>query len=128
MALGGAWVRSSLGSNYIIFEGRTADADDDTMVLGLDGDGGADVGFTLPANWPTVGAADGVPVTDANLHLRTSVRVIPLTDPAVGVGGAVAFSVEQSSAPFQKTVRMGATPAVAVTMRVEVQYVHSSIR
>jgi len=130
MALAGAWVRTVLGANYVVFEGRTFAADGDTAVLGLDGDAGADTGLTLPAGWPTVGQADetvGV-VSDVDLHSRTKVLVVPLTDPSVGVGGSCSFGVIPGSAPFQKTIHLGATPAVAITARVEVQYINSMIR
>jgi hypothetical protein len=108
----------------VLFTGRTANADNDTMVLGLDGDLGADTGFTMPSNWPFT----GVVVSDANLHIRAQVIVTPLTDNGVaGAGAGVGFSVEEASAPWEKTIRMNGTPNAAVTLSVLVWYPHTML-
>jgi hypothetical protein len=95
------------------------------MALGENGDLTADTGFTMPANWPTTGE---VAPTDAQLHQRVRVRVVCLTDCGVGAGAAVAFSIEEASAPWQKVIRMNGLPSAAVTLRVEVEYIHSLVR
>lgn len=128
MALGGAWVRTILGPNIVVFEGRTASADNDAMVLGLDGDAGADAGFTMPAGWPNgVGQSDLVAgvIADAVRHARTRVTVSSIVATGVAPCG---FSVEPLNAPWEKVIRLNGTPTAAATLRVEVEYIHSLVR
>lgn len=126
MALGGAWVRTQVGVNTIEFVGRTASADADAMILGLNGDGAADVGFTLPAGFPT--STTEVP-TVAERHQRTTVQVIAQTDNGLAAGGAgVGVHIVDGLAPWQKTIVQNGTPNAAVTYKVVVRYLHSAIR
>lgn len=126
MALGGAWVRTQVGPNTIEFVGRTASADADVMVLGLNGDGAADAGFTLPAGFPV--STTEVP-TVAERHQRTLVDVTFQSDSGLAAGGAsVGVDIVDGLAPWQKTIRMNGTPNAAVTFKVVVRYLHSAIR
>jgi hypothetical protein len=123
MALGGAWVITSLGGNFVIFQGRTMSADNDSEILGLNGDATAD--FNLPASFPVTSET----LTDAQRHLRIRLRIVPLSDCGLAAAGAsVGFSIEQGSAPWQNTIRMNGTPNAAVTLRLEVELIHSMIR
>mgnify|MGYP001586054640 CR=1 FL=1 len=127
MALGGAWVRTQVGVNTIQFVGRTASADADAMILGLDGDVGADTGFTTPAGFPV--STTETPLSDADRHLRTTVEVIAQTDNGLAAGGAgVGIHIVDGSAPWRKTIAMNGTPNAAVTFKVVVRYLHSAIR
>lgn len=126
MALAGAWVRTDLGGHCSVFTGRTFGADDDTAALGLNGDAGADAGFTMPAGWPT-GTTETAP-TDAQRHLRTRVTCNPITDPEGAAGVEPNFSVEEGSAPWQKIFRLTGTPTVAVGVRIFVEWIHSAVR
>lgn len=129
MALGGAWVRTQVGANTIQFVGRSASADADVMVLGLDGDGGADQGpaiFTLPAGFP---ASTTEVLTDATRHERTLVTVTFQTDSGLAAAGAsVGTDIVDGSGPWRKTIRMNGTPNAAVVFKVVIQYLHSAIR
>jgi len=124
MALGAAWTRTQLATNMVLFTGRTASADNDAMILGLNGDGGADTGFTLPANWPFTG---GAAPSDAELHARVIVTVNSMTDNGVGAGAPSGFSIEESSAPWRKTIRQNGTPTAPSTLRVLVWYPHTMV-
>lgn len=130
--LGGAWVRTQIGPNMVVFEGRTFGADLDAAVLGLDGDPGADAGFTTPAGWPNgVGPSDLVlGVLPAALRdIRTTVTVQPISDSLVAKGTAgCTFDVVAGLAPWQKTITIHGTPVAPVNVRVEVQYHHSGTR
>jgi len=124
MALGGAWVRTQLAKNLVTFVGRTFALDDDAAVLGLNGDPAADANFTLPANWPFTGEAAP---SDAELHTRVLVLVTPISDNGVAGGAPSGFSIEEASAPWEKTIRQNGTPSAAVTLRVFVWYPHTMV-
>jgi len=128
MALGGAWVRTVLGQNMVVFEGRTFGANDDTAVLGLDGDAGSDTGFQMPAGFPKT---HELPVpTDAVRHRLTRVKVLAVTSGLITGPplNSVGFSIEPTSAPWRKTIRMSGGPDAPVALRVEVEYPHTMIR
>jgi len=126
MALGGAWVRTVMGQNIVVFEGRTFAINNDAAILGLDGDAGSDTGFQMPAGFPKTHELPAL--TDALRHTRTRVSIIPQTSGVVAAGGSVGFSVEPGSAPWRKTIRINGTPTTAVALRVEVEYPHTMIR
>ena len=126
MALGGAWVRTQVGPNTIEFVGRTFGADADVAVLGLNGDGAADAGFTLPAGFPV--STTEVP-TVAERHLRSLVLLTAQSDSGLAANGAsVGFDIVDGLAPWQKTIRMNGTPNAAVSLKVVVHYLHSATR
>lgn len=123
MALGGAWTRVQLAANYILFTGRTFSADADAAILGLNGDAGADTGFTTPAAWPTTG---GTAPTDAQLNERTEVTVIARSDNGLAAAGAgVGVHITRGTAPWRVTLIQNGTPNAAVEYEVRVKYVHT---
>lgn len=134
MALGGAWVRTILGPNIVVFTGRTFGATTDAAILGLFGDAGVDAGFVMPQGWPNgVGQSDLVAgvIADAVRSVRTRVTVTA-ESATVGVGPGflpARFNVVEGVAPWRRTVRMdGASPAAPVLVKVMVEYLHSERR
>lgn len=123
MALGGAWVRTQLANNYILFTGRTFSADADAAILGLDGDGGADTGFTTPAAWPTTG---GTAPTATQLNERTRISVIARSDNGLAAAGAgVGVHITRGTTPWRVTLIQNGTPNAAVEYEVRVEYAHT---
>lgn len=129
MALGGAWVRTVApglgGGNRVRFLGRTFAADADAAILGLDGDAGADTGFTMPAGWPPTG---GETLTAAQQQSCTHVIINETTSPVIGATGVSAYTVVRGTAPWRITFTLRGTPTGVVTPEIDIIFAHSSVR
>lgn len=122
--LGGAWVRTNLGANAILFEGRTF-GDGDAAVLGLDGDGGADTGFTMPAGWPTLGVP-GEAISEVQRQQRTV--ILGGIEFTVDDAAITDFEILRTSGPWRITLTCQTGMESVVSPRLVVAYLHSITR
>jgi len=130
MALGGAWVRTVFTNGLLAvrFLGRTFGAAADAAILGLNGDGGADAGFTMPAGWPSAPGGVEAALTAAQIQAATVVVWNHTTDPSVGATGTSSLQVVRGTAPWRITFTCRGAPTAPITPEIDIIFTNSSIR